>query len=177
MAHILVVDDSALIRKQLEGVLTSAGHQVSAMDNALKALILAESASDLALIITDVNMPDMNGIELVIALEGPGSFKKETPIFVLTTESTDHIRQEGNTAGATAWMVKPFNKDALLAGVDSVLKQTEDASEVAYDILKALRRVSLYQPDPASKPRVLRLATCANQYVGCQFHSVLGPGL
>ena len=125
MAHILVVDDSALIRKQLEGVLSGAGHQVSAMDNALKALDFAASASDLALIITDVNMPDMNGIELVIALRAQAHLK-ETPIFVLTTESTDHIRQEGNTAGATALMVKPFNKDALLAGIDSVLKQTED---------------------------------------------------
>ena len=125
MAHILVVDDSALIRKQLEGVLSGAGHQVSAMDNALKALDFAASASDLALIITDVNMPDMNGIELVIALRAQAHLK-ETPIFVLTTESTDHIRQEGNTAGATAWMVKPFNKDAMLAGIDSVLKQTED---------------------------------------------------
>jgi len=124
MAHILVVDDSALIRKQLESVLTEAGFKVTARDNAIKALDFAEESSDLSLIITDVNMPDMNGIELVIALRAQAHLK-ETPIFVLTTESTEHIRQEGGAAGATAWLVKPFNKEALLAGVRSVLKKTE----------------------------------------------------
>ena len=123
MTHILIVDDSALVRKQLEGVLTTAGFQVTAQASALKALDFAEKANDLSLIITDVNMPDMNGIELVIALRAQPHLK-ETPIFVLTTESTEHIRQEGGAAGATAWLVKPFNEEALLAGIRLVLTST-----------------------------------------------------
>ena len=99
MSHILIVDDSALIRKQLEGVLTKAGYKVTAKPGATAALDFAEEAKDLDLIITDVNMPDMNGIQLVIALRAQPP--KKTPIFVLTTESTEHIRQEGADAGAT----------------------------------------------------------------------------
>ena len=70
-------------------------------------------------------MPDMNGIQLVIALRAQPHLKK-TPIFVLTTESTEHIRQEGADAGATAWLVKPFNETALLAGLESVLKSASN---------------------------------------------------
>ena len=72
-------------------------------------------------------MPDMNGIQLVIALRAQPHLKT-TPIFVLTTESTEHIRQEGADAGATAWLVKPFNETSLLAGIESVLKQGTDES-------------------------------------------------
>lgn len=126
MTHILIVDDSALVRKQLEGVLTTAGFQVTAHASALKALDFAEKANDLSLIITDVNMPEMNGIELVIALRAQPHLK-QVPIFVLTTEATEHIRQEGGEAGATAWLVKPFNEAALLAGIESVLTQSEGA--------------------------------------------------
>lgn len=126
MTHILIVDDSALIRKQLEGVLTAAGYRVTVQSKALKALDFAVASSDLSLIITDVNMPEMNGIELVIALRAQPHLK-QVPIFVLTTESTEHIRQEGGEAGATAWLVKPFNEAALLAGIESVLTQSEGA--------------------------------------------------
>ena len=127
MSHILIVDDSALIRKQLEGVLTKAGYRVTAKPGATAALDFAEEAKDIDLIITDVNMPDMNGIQLVIALRAQPHLK-QTPIFVLTTESTEHIRQEGADAGATAWLVKPFNETSLLAGIESVLKQGSDES-------------------------------------------------
>lgn len=128
MAHILIVDDSALIRKQLEHTLAGAGHRVTPCAYALEALDFAEKSDDIDLVITDVNMPDMNGLELVITLRAQVHLKT-TPIFVLTTESTEHIRAEGAASGATAWLVKPFNPKALLAGIDSVLNPSSGATE------------------------------------------------
>jgi len=73
------------------------------------------------LVLTDVNMPKMDGIALVRALRGLPSYKF-TPILLLTTESAPEKKQAGKAAGATGWIVKPFNPDQLLATIKKVLE-------------------------------------------------------
>lgn len=119
MATILVVDDSASMKKMVSFTLKSAGHTILDADNGAAALVLAQrQAADLVL--TDVNMPQMNGIELCTKLRQLPSYKF-TPILMLTTESSAEQKVLGKNAGATGWIVKPFNPDQLLKTVDRVL--------------------------------------------------------
>ena len=120
MQKILVADDSASIRMMLANTLTSAGFEVKASEDGQIALNCAEDFGP-DLVITDLNMPNLNGIELVRALRLKPSFKF-TPILVLTTEGQDENKQAGRQAGATGWMVKPFKPDRLVAIVKKVLK-------------------------------------------------------
>jgi len=73
------------------------------------------------MVITDLNMPNMNGIELTRALRADANHKF-VPIILLTTESQDAKKQEGRAAGATGWIVKPFNPEQLLAVVNKVMR-------------------------------------------------------
>ena len=112
---IMVVDDSASIRQVVGITLSGAGYEViEARDGeeALKKL----SGQKVHLIVSDVNMPGMNGIELVKAVKVHPKYKF-TPIMMLTTESQDSKKQEGKEAGAMAWLVKPFQPPALLSAV------------------------------------------------------------
>ena len=85
-------------------------------------LTMAMTHSEIALFIVDINMPNMNGLEMIEEIRLIGAHQK-TPIFVLTTESSSEIANEGKQAGATAWIVKPFKEEPLLAGsVTSLIK-------------------------------------------------------
>lgn len=119
MANILIVDDSATMRQMISFTLTSAGHDVTeAEDGAIALQHVQSQAPDL--IITDVNMPGINGIDLVRALrQNPSTHNK--PILVLTTEHDAEVKARGRAAGATGWIVKPFNPDALLNVLPRVL--------------------------------------------------------
>ncbi len=119
---ILVVDDSGIIREQLSHTLRYHGYKVLTADNGGMGLTMAMSHPEINLFIVDINMPNMNGLEMIeeIRLIDP---HKETPIFVLTTESSSEIANEGKQAGATAWIVKPFKEEPLLAGIRHVLSQ------------------------------------------------------
>lgn len=119
MAKILAVDDSTSMRQMLVFTLQSAGHQVIEAENGQTALQAAKS-NPLDLVISDVNMPVMDGITLVKSLRALPEFKF-TPILLLTTEASPEKKMEGKTAGATGWIVKPFNPDQLLATVQRVL--------------------------------------------------------
>lgn len=116
--RILAVDDSKTMRDMVSFTLKGAGYDVLVADdgvNALSALV----GEEVDLIITDVNMPNMNGIELVQKLRGDPRFRA-TPILILTTESDDSLKQQGRAAGATGWIVKPFVPEKLLKVVNKV---------------------------------------------------------
>ncbi len=119
MAKILVADDSASMRQMVEFTLKEAGHQVVVAEDGQAALNLAKGMTA-DLVITDVNMPNMDGITLIRELRALPAFKF-TPILTLTTESTTEKNMEGKDAGATGWIVKPFNPEKLLATVNKVL--------------------------------------------------------
>ena len=116
---ILTVDDSASIRQMVKFTLQQAGYNVLEADDGVKGLDVAKS-SQADLVITDLNMPNMNGIEFARALRGEPAYKF-TPILVLTTEADASKKQEGKAAGVTGWIVKPFNPNSLLAVLQKVL--------------------------------------------------------
>ena len=120
MARILTVDDSVAMRQMVEVTLTSAGYDVKQAQNGVEALSIANTQS-FDLVITDVNMPQMDGLTLVRNLRGLPNYT-HTPLLVLTTENTPERKMEGREAGATGWLVKPFNPERLLATVSKVLK-------------------------------------------------------
>ncbi|MCR9159607.1 MAG: response regulator [Nannocystaceae bacterium] len=116
---ILVVDDSATIRHQVRACLQAAGHTVLEAENGAIGLQKAKDYPiDMAIV--DVNMPVMNGLEMLANLRGVDG-KKSLPVFVLTTESSKELVAQGKKHGATAWIVKPFKADVLAKGVAHVL--------------------------------------------------------
>jgi len=119
MTKILAVDDSASMRQMVTFTLKSAGFDVTDASDGVEALRIAKGQS-FDVVITDVNMPNMDGITLCRELRKLPSFKF-TPILMLTTESSADKKQAGRSAGATGWIVKPFNPDQLLATVNKVI--------------------------------------------------------
>ena len=121
MAKILIVDDSASMRQMVSFTLKSSGYDVIEASDGAEGLKIAQGQS-VDLVLSDVNMPVMNGIELCGKLRQLPSYKF-TPILMLTTESTGDKKAAGKSAGATGWIVKPFNPTQLLSTVDKVLKR------------------------------------------------------
>lgn len=119
MANILIVDDSMTMRQMVNFTISAAGHQVTEAANADDALQSAQSKR-FDLVISDVNMPGRSGIELVAELRKLADYKF-TPILLLTTESQPEMKNKGRAAGATGWIVKPFDPDALLNVLRKVL--------------------------------------------------------
>jgi two-component system chemotaxis response regulator CheY len=120
MTKILVVDDSNSIRDMVSFTLKSAGYQTVEAKDGVEGLTQAKSDS-FDLVISDVNMPNMDGIELCAALRQLPEFKF-IPILMLTTESSAEMKMSGKSAGATGWLVKPFNPEKLLATIKRVVK-------------------------------------------------------
>ena len=120
MAHILAVDDSASMRQMVSFTLKGAGHQVTEAADGLQALELAKKTA-FDLVLTDVNMPNMDGITLTRELRSLPAYKF-VPILTLTTEAGGDKKMAGKAAGATGWIVKPFNPDQLLATIKKVLR-------------------------------------------------------
>ena len=119
MARILAVDDSASMRQMVSFTLKGAGHEVVEAVDGVDALAKAQGQK-FELVISDVNMPNMDGITLIAELRKIAAFKF-IPMLMLTTESTGEKKQQGKAAGATGWIVKPFNPDQLLATITKVL--------------------------------------------------------
>lgn len=119
MLSILAVDDSASMRQMVSVTLKEAGYEVIEANDGEDALGKARLKS-VNLVITDVNMPRRDGISLIRELRKLGPYKF-TPILMLTTESAPEKKAEGKQAGATGWMVKPFNPEQLLATVKKVV--------------------------------------------------------
>jgi len=117
---ILTVDDSASIRQMVSFTLKQAGYTVVEADDGANGLNVAKSNGGIGLVITDLNMPNMNGLELIRNLRTLPAYKF-TPILMLTTESDDSKKMEGKQAGATGWIVKPFNPEQLLKVIQKVM--------------------------------------------------------
>ena len=121
MRSILAVDDSASMRQMVSFTLRSSGYEViEAVDGQDALDKIGDRHVDLVL--TDQNMPRMDGLTLIRELRGRARFR-QTPILVLTTESSDEMKQAGRAAGATGWMVKPFDPARLLEVIGKVLPQ------------------------------------------------------
>jgi two-component system chemotaxis response regulator CheY len=120
MKRILSVDDSSSIRQMVSFTLRGAGYEVAEAVDGRDGLAKA-SAGRFDLIVTDLNMPRMDGIELIAAIRKlPGySF---TPILMLTTESQAEKKDAGRKAGATGWIVKPFGANQLIAVTHKLIK-------------------------------------------------------
>ncbi|MFT3905006.1 MAG: response regulator [Steroidobacteraceae bacterium] len=116
---ILAVDDSASMRQMVGVTLRSAGYEVVEAADGQEAYEYAQR-HEVDLVLTDVNMPRMDGITLVAALRKLPTYHL-TPLLLLTTESGPERKAQGKQAGATGWMVKPFNPDQLLATLARVL--------------------------------------------------------
>ncbi|MCK9797962.1 two-component system response regulator [Pseudomonas chlororaphis] len=116
---ILIVDDSMSMRQLVKMTLTGAGHQVIEACDGRDALAKLDGRK-VNLIISDVNMPNLDGIGLVKAVKARNEYRF-TPIVMLTTESEQSKKAEGQAAGARAWIVKPFQPQQLLAAVEKLL--------------------------------------------------------
>ena len=120
MAKILIVDDSMSIQKMVTFALsTQKSYELSTASDGQEALDLAK-ITQFDLIITDINMPIMGGIELIQKLRALPAYAV-TPIACLTTESSKDKMGDGKTAGASAWMVKPFQPAKLLKVIAKLL--------------------------------------------------------
>jgi len=120
MHSILAVDDSASMRQMVAFTLKGAGYNVIEAADGQEALDKAKGET-VDLVLTDQNMPRMDGITLVQNLRGLSSYAA-TPILILTTESSDEMKAKGKAAGATGWLVKPFDPGKLLDVVRRVIR-------------------------------------------------------
>ena len=119
MKTIMTVDDSASVRQMVAFTLKNAGYSVIEASDGKDAL--SKIGTKVDMVITDLNMPNMDGISLIKALRAMPACKF-IPIVMLTTESQAGRKQEGKDAGATGWIVKPFKPEQLLSVVQKVLR-------------------------------------------------------
>jgi two-component system chemotaxis response regulator CheY len=116
---ILAIDDSASIRQMVGFTLKSSGYEVVDAVDGMDGLEKAKSQT-FSLILTDQNMPRMDGLTLIRSLRALPQYKT-VPILMLTTESSDTMKQQGRAAGATGWLVKPFDPQKLVEVVKKVV--------------------------------------------------------
>lgn len=116
---ILAVDDSASIRQMVSFTLKSSGYEVIEAVDGMDGLEKAK-AKAVNLVLSDQNMPRMDGLTLIKALRALPQYKT-VPILMLTTESSDAMKQQGRAAGATGWLVKPFDPQKLVEVVKKVI--------------------------------------------------------
>jgi len=115
---VLAVDDSITIREMLKYTLLGAGFEVDVANDGEHGLeVLATFGPDV--IITDVNMPKLDGFGFIERVRAEGAWQS-TPILVLTTESAPELKARARNAGATGWIVKPFNEAKLISAIERV---------------------------------------------------------
>ena len=110
---ILIVDDSSLIRRVVSKTAQNAGYEVVSASDGQEALDELQKHSDINLILTDINMPIMDGMEMIKRIKEEENLKY-IPIVILTTESKESLKQQGRDLGVKAWMVKPFDEETFL---------------------------------------------------------------
>ncbi len=118
--RVLLVDDSAAMREMVAFTLKGAGYEVFQATDGVEALAFVNGNPVVNLVITDINMPNMDGLTLIRELRGLPAYRF-IPILTLTTEDSADKKQLGRAAGATGWIVKPFDPDILLQTVRRVL--------------------------------------------------------
>lgn len=120
MKKILAVDDSPSMRQMVSYSLKRAGFDVVEAEDGLEALNVARQTTDFDLVLTDINMPRMDGFELIRALRELPTYDA-TPILTLTTEGSSEKKVLGREAGATGWIVKPFSPETLVDTINKVI--------------------------------------------------------
>lgn len=116
----LVVDDSLTMRQMVAFTLTNAGFKVVEAEDGKDAINKVAAGPKMDIVVTDLNMPEMDGITLIKELRKMAAFKF-TPILMLTTESAEEKKRAGKEAGATGWIVKPFNPELMLKVIAKLL--------------------------------------------------------
>ena len=120
-ATVMIVDDSQMVRKQVARTLIAAGFEVIEAHDGADALVQLSAASPApSLIVLDVNMPNMGGIEFLQSLRGRGPNFVTPPVVMLTTEGEPRLMQEAKALGAKGWIVKPFKPEMLVAAVQKL---------------------------------------------------------
>lgn len=117
----MVVDDSSMVRQMVSSTLVKAGFQILEGVDGRDALSKLAASPPVSLFMTDLNMPNMDGIALIKSLRANAAYRS-TPILMLTTESSDSKKSEAKAAGATGWLTKPFNPDQVLQVVAKVVR-------------------------------------------------------
>jgi len=117
---ILIVDDSSSLRTVVKMALTRAGYDVLEAGDGQLALAVLDKTPKVHLIVSDVNMPNMDGITFLTHVKKHARHKF-APVVMLTTEGQDAVKQRGREAGAKAWIVKPFNPAQLLDAVSKLI--------------------------------------------------------
>jgi two-component system, chemotaxis family, chemotaxis protein CheY len=121
VAKILIVDDAPSARASLKKILEGAGHFVLEADSGLEGVKKVLEDPKIDLLVTDLNMPDINGLSMLTLLkEKLGGFR--FPVVVATADSTSSERAKGKELGVTAWLIKPFKEEALLNAVAAIVK-------------------------------------------------------
>ena len=120
---LLIVDDSDHVRLELSEVLTAAGYTVVQAVDGKDGLNQAMAHDDIALILTDFNMPGLDGLSMLAKIRELGGPKGAVPTVVLTTERTSELKSAGKALGVKAWIIKPFVASSLLKMVAVVLSQ------------------------------------------------------
>jgi two-component system, chemotaxis family, chemotaxis protein CheY len=124
MTRALVVDDSAAIRSEVSKTLTSRGFQVLEAEDGLDAYAKLKANSDVDFIITDQNMPNMNGLEFLQKVKGDKDLSaRKFPIIMLTTEFAQELKDQGKQNGVRVWLVKPYRQELLLNAVERLLSE------------------------------------------------------
>lgn len=113
---VMVVDDSRTMRQQVGIVLTGAGFEVIEAEDGIDGLEKVRQATDLAMVLCDVNMPRMDGLDMLATLKSEARFS-ELPFLMLTTEAQPALITRAKQAGAKGWIVKPFKPELLVAAV------------------------------------------------------------
>ena len=115
---VMIVDDSRTIRQQVSFTLGKGGYEVIEAEDGVDGYNKLKADSEIAMVISDVNMPNMNGLEMVEKVKADGI---TTPIIMLTTEGAADLIERAKAAGAKGWLVKPFKPDQLVAAVSKLV--------------------------------------------------------
>jgi two-component system, chemotaxis family, chemotaxis protein CheY len=116
-ATVMVVDDSMMVRQQVSRALTDAGFAVLEACDGADALRRLAGSPETALIVLDINMPNMNGIEMLKSLRANDAHAG-VPVVMLTTEGQPQLMQQAKSLGAKGWIIKPFKPELLIAAVE-----------------------------------------------------------
>lgn len=120
MPKILIIDDSDILRLELKELLVSHGHEVLQAENGFKAIQTLKTNSDVSIIISDINMPDLDGLSFCQKIRETEELKN-LPVIIVSSESSREMRKQGKELGVVAWVVKPYHPQSLLSAVEKIL--------------------------------------------------------
>lgn len=116
---VMIVDDSRTIRQQVSFTLSKSGFEVLEAEDGVDGLSKLKANPDVAMVISDVNMPNMDGLQMVEGIKADAAINK-IPVLMLTTEGASDLIARAKAAGAKGWIVKPFKPDQLIAAVSKL---------------------------------------------------------